>query len=98
MLKEYYLSTIKSEGKLYSATADGRMGFIAVEDIAGVAFALLTSDQPLNKQEVLIIGPEVLDHDEVSSSRFSTFESPQLTQTPRSQASFLKALVAMSST
>lgn len=93
LFKEYYLESIKNEGKLYSATEDGKMGFIAVEDIAGVALALLTSDEPLNGGNPLVIGPEILSHDEVSCSNLLLFHDQQLTLFARSQLCFQKVLV-----
>lgn len=65
LFKHYYLHGIKTENKLYSSTGNGRMGFVAVDDIAAVALTLLTSKSNLNGDAHLIIGPEVLTHDEV---------------------------------
>lgn len=67
LFKHYYLHGIRTENKLYSSTGNGKMGFVAVDDIAAAALALLASKSKLNGDAHLIIGPELLTHDEVKS-------------------------------
>lgn len=50
------------------------MGFVAVDDIAASALALLTSKSQLNGEAHLIIGPEVVTHDEVSPKCLQSLE------------------------
>jgi ergot alkaloid biosynthesis protein len=58
----HHAATIRDEGAIYSATDDGLVPFIAVEDIVEVAFRALTNDQAPN-QDLLITGPEALSYD-----------------------------------
>ena len=55
-------ATIQNEGRIYSATAGGRVGFIGAGDIAGVALASLTGPKPLNT-DLILTGPEALSYD-----------------------------------
>ncbi|KAI1090364.1 putative ergot alkaloid A [Rostrohypoxylon terebratum] len=57
---------LKSEGKLYSATGDGKLPFVNAEDIAAVGFHALTSPQPPNTDYV-ILGPELLSYSDVAA-------------------------------
>jgi hypothetical protein len=58
------MNSIKNEGKIYSACADGRVPFVSVSDIAAVAYRALTDSKPHNT-EYRVLGPELLTHDEV---------------------------------
>jgi uncharacterized protein YbjT (DUF2867 family) len=60
-----HISSIKNEGKVYSATSDGKISWISAEDIAACAFQALTSDDPPNT-DYLILGPELLSYGDVS--------------------------------
>ena len=53
------------EGKIFSATGDGKIPFVSAEDIARVAQRLLTDEKPHNTDYV-ILGPELLSYDEAS--------------------------------
>lgn len=57
---------IKNEGKIYSATQDGKIPFVSAEDIAAVAYRALVDEKPHNTDHV-ILGPELLSYDDVSS-------------------------------
>lgn len=57
-------TSIEEEGKLYSATGRGRVGFIDVGDIARVAVEALTGTA-LKNRDVLLTGPEAIDYHEV---------------------------------
>ncbi|KAK7458316.1 AFUA_2G17970 family ergot alkaloid biosynthesis protein [Colletotrichum acutatum] len=58
-------ATIINESTVYSATADGKIPWVATEDIAACAFQLLTQEDAPN-DEYLILGPELLTYDEVA--------------------------------
>ena len=60
-----FRDTIKKEGKIYSAAADGRTYFVTAKDIAAVAFAALTSDEP-PAGEYWPLGPDALSYDDAS--------------------------------
>ena len=50
-----------------TATNGGKLPFVAAEDIAAVAARALTDKEPHNADHV-ILGPELLTYDDVSSS------------------------------
>lgn len=60
-----YLATIREESRIYSNTGAGRVPFIDAEDIAAVAFAVLTASAPANREFVLT-GAESLSYDRVA--------------------------------
>lgn len=64
--QEHHRLAIINESTVYSATADGRIPWVATEDIAACAFQLLTQEDAPN-DEYLILGPELLTYDEVSA-------------------------------
>ncbi len=57
--------SIKHESKIYSATGDGKIPWVSVDDIAAVAFQAVTGEQPPNT-DYLILGPELLSYDQVA--------------------------------
>lgn len=57
--------TLREEGAIYSATGDGRVGFIDADDIAAAAVACLTAAEPLNGDRILT-GPEALSYAEAA--------------------------------
>ena len=59
------LSAIRDEGLIYSATEDGVVPFIAVEDIAEVALRALI-DESVPAADLLITGPAALSYDWVA--------------------------------
>lgn len=59
-----YSTTIKDEGKIYTACGDGKIPFISADDIAAVAFHALTDDE-VPGETVRVLGPELLTYDEV---------------------------------
>jgi ergot alkaloid biosynthesis protein len=64
-VNEPHLSSIRDAGAIYSATGDGRVPFVAVEDIAAVAArTLLQGDAP--EHDLLITGPELLGYDDIA--------------------------------
>ncbi len=64
---EHHVHSIKIEGKLYSATSDGRIPWVSVEDIAAVAARALTAEEAPNTDYV-ILGPELLSYGDVSGA------------------------------
>lgn len=54
------------DGEIVSATGEGRVAFIAAEDIAEVAVAALLDATPHNTDHILT-GPEALSYDEVAA-------------------------------
>jgi ergot alkaloid biosynthesis protein len=61
-----HLATIRDEDAIYSATDDGLAPFIAVDDIAEVAFRALTNEEAANDGLVLT-GPTALSYDKAAS-------------------------------
>jgi festuclavine dehydrogenase len=55
---------IMQEGRIYSAAQDGRVPFVSANDIAAVAFHLLTGKKSYNTEH-FIRGPDLLSYDEV---------------------------------
>lgn len=54
----------KESTKVYSASGDGKVPFVACDDIAAVAFQALVDDKPHNTDH-MILGPELLSYKEV---------------------------------
>jgi len=61
-----HMPTIRDEDKIVTATGDGKVPFVASDDIAAVAFRALTDEVPHNTDH-LIFGPELLSYDEVAA-------------------------------
>ncbi len=57
---------IRSGGEIVTATGDGRVAFVDVGDIAGVAFRALTDAEPHNRAHV-ITGPQALSYAEAAA-------------------------------
>ncbi|MEV7416361.1 NmrA family NAD(P)-binding protein [Streptomyces sp. NPDC089919] len=55
----------RTEGALWTATGDGRVGFVDAEDIAAVAVHALTDPTPLNT-DLVLTGPEALGYDDIA--------------------------------
>ncbi|KDN70634.1 putative AFUA_2G17970 family ergot alkaloid biosynthesis protein [Colletotrichum sublineola] len=58
-------SSIVNESMIYSAAADGKIPWVATEDVAAVAYQLLTQEDAPNDQYI-VLGPELLSYDDVS--------------------------------
>ncbi|WP_394937989.1 NmrA family NAD(P)-binding protein [Psychromicrobium sp. YIM B11713] len=58
--------SIREEGTIWSATDDGRVGFIDAADIAAVAVRALLDEPSLNT-DLILTGPETLSYDDVAS-------------------------------
>jgi ergot alkaloid biosynthesis protein len=61
-----HAATIRDEDAIYSATDDGSVPFIAVEDIVEVAFHALTDDVAVN-EGLVITGPKALSYDQAAA-------------------------------
>jgi ergot alkaloid biosynthesis protein len=61
-----HAATIRDEDAIYSATDDGLVPFIAVEDIVEVAFHALTDDEAVN-EGLVITGPKALSYDQAAA-------------------------------
>jgi festuclavine dehydrogenase len=61
------MATIRDEGKIYTATGDGKIPFCSADDIAAVAFSALTAPKPPNR-EIFILGPELLTYKDVADA------------------------------
>ena len=60
-----HVETIRTEGRIYSATQDGRVPFIDAGDIAAVAVEALRGDD-FGNGDLILTGPETLSYDEVA--------------------------------
>ncbi len=63
--EQQHLETIRREGRIYSATDDGRVPFIDAADIAAVAVEALTTPQFANG-DLILTGPQALSYDDVA--------------------------------
>lgn len=61
------LAPIRDEGAIYTATGNGRIGFIDAEDIAAVAIEALTQ-QEFPSGDMILTGPAALSYDDVAST------------------------------
>jgi len=61
-----HLTTIRGEGKIYTACGDGKVPFISAGDIAAVAFRALLNEKAQNT-DYRLLGAELLTHDEVAT-------------------------------
>ncbi|GKT47813.1 festuclavine synthase II [Colletotrichum spaethianum] len=60
-----HCKAIANESTIYSATADGKIAWVATEDIAACAYQLLTQEDAPNDQ-YLILGPELLNYNDIA--------------------------------
>ncbi|MCA6091094.1 NAD(P)H-binding protein [Streptomyces sp. SCA3-4] len=58
--------TIRADGTIYTATGDGRVGFVDADDIAAVAVHALTETQAPNT-DLLITGPQALSYGDIAA-------------------------------
>lgn len=63
--ESYHRKTIRSEGRIYTASGKGRKAFISARDIAAVAYRVLVDGEAPNG-DLVITGGEAVSHDEVS--------------------------------
>ncbi|OXM17196.1 NAD(P)H-binding protein [Paenibacillus herberti] len=58
--------TLRQQGQIFTATGDGKVGFVDAEDISAVGFHALTDKEPHNREHI-ITGPQSLSYDEVAA-------------------------------
>lgn len=63
--EQQHLATIRNEGRIYSATGDGRIAFIDAGDIAAVAAEALIRVTSFNR-DMILTGPASLSYDDVA--------------------------------
>ena len=68
--EEQFWHPVKDESRVVSASGDGKIPFVAAEDIAAVAVRALVDEKPHNTDHV-VLGPELLSYPEVSGSPLS---------------------------
>lgn len=61
------MTSIRDDGKIYSAADDGKIPWISCDDIAAVAFHALV-DEPAANTDYLILGPELLSYNEIAQT------------------------------
>lgn len=61
-----HMDQARRDGVIYSATGQGRVGFIDADDIARVAAAALTADEGWNR-DLILTGPQALTYDDVAA-------------------------------
>ncbi|KAM7206590.1 hypothetical protein V8F33_000233 [Rhypophila sp. PSN 637] len=66
-VQDNHVQSIRDEGKIYSATGDGKIPWISADDIAAVAVQALTMPVAPNT-EFLVLGPELLSYDDIAST------------------------------
>jgi uncharacterized protein YbjT (DUF2867 family) len=59
-----YADSIKTQGVVTSASADGPARWISTEDVAEAAFSVI-NDPTLKNSEHILLGPELLNYDQV---------------------------------
>ncbi|KAJ3509039.1 hypothetical protein NLJ89_g5433 [Agrocybe chaxingu] len=62
----FFYKSIREDNEVFTVAKDGRVPFVAAEDIAKVAFDVLTADKSSN-DECFIIGPELFSYDEATA-------------------------------
>ncbi|MCO5972608.1 NAD(P)H-binding protein [Actinoallomurus soli] len=58
--------SIREDGTIWTATGDGRVGFVDAEDIAAVAVHALTGEDAPNT-DLVLTGPEALRYDDIAA-------------------------------
>jgi len=69
----FHAASIKSEGIIVTATGEGRVGFVDVEDIAEVGFHALIDESPPNTDHI-ITGPQALSYADAANILSTAFE------------------------
>ncbi|KAK1992712.1 family ergot alkaloid biosynthesis protein [Colletotrichum falcatum] len=63
--QDNHRKAIANESTIYSATGDGKLPWVAAEDIAAVSLKLLTQKDAPNDQYI-VLGPELLGYDDIA--------------------------------
>ena len=61
-----HAATIREHGTIWTATGDGRVGFVDAEDIAAVAVRALT-DEHAPDTDLVLTGPRALSYDDIAA-------------------------------
>ncbi|KAK4248490.1 hypothetical protein C7999DRAFT_13616 [Corynascus novoguineensis] len=61
-----HVKSIREEGKIYSATGDGKIPWVSADDIAAVAVRTLT-DERAHNTDYLILGPDLLSYGDIAT-------------------------------
>ncbi len=69
------LAPIRDEGAIYTATGNGRIGFIDAEDIAAVAVEALTRRE-FASGDIILTGPAALCYDDVATTLSDVLDYP----------------------
>ncbi|WP_390913853.1 ergot alkaloid biosynthesis protein [Pseudosulfitobacter sp. SM2401] len=69
------LAPIRDEGALFTATGNGRIGFIDAEDIAAVAVEALTLPECVSG-DMILTGPAALSYDDVAQTLSDVLDHP----------------------
>lgn len=69
------LAPIRDEGAIFTATGDGRIGFIDAEDIAAVAVTALTQPD-IASGDMILTGPAALSYDDVATTLSDALNHP----------------------
>lgn len=75
--EQQHLPTIRDENKICSAAGEGKVPWVAAEDIAAVAFKLLADKEPHNR-DYIVYGPELLSYGQVKLMTSSLLTSELL--------------------
>lgn len=84
--------SIKEEGKIYTATGDGKIPFVSATDIAAVAFTALTDEKPHNTS-YYVLGPELLTYDQLAA-KFSALLGREIVHVKVSEEERVQKLTA----
>ena len=70
-----HLESIRDEGAIYTATENGRVGFIDAEDIAAVAAKALSQPE-FASGDIVLTGPAALGYDDVARTLSGVLDRP----------------------
>ncbi|KAI0436162.1 putative ergot alkaloid A [Xylaria telfairii] len=84
---------IKDKSEIYSATGDGKIPFVSVDDVARVGFRALVDEKSHNTEHI-ILGPELLTYDQVAAILTSVL-GRNITHIRLSEAELSRRLVAL---
>lgn len=60
----YFYFSIREQNEIFSATGNGRIPWLSIDDLAKLAFDALTAEKSLNKDS-FVFGPELYTYEEV---------------------------------
>ena len=68
-LSEIDVALIRDKDMICSATCDGKIPWVSIDDVAMVAYHALV-DEPAHNTAHLVLGPELLSYDDVRDSLY----------------------------